>query len=222
LDGRGTERAPNIATNPEVAGLSDDQLSNIISNGIGGTGMPAFRSLTSVELRSLVSYIRSLQGSGETRVIPGNAGRGEAIFFGKGECSRCHAVAGKGGFIGPDLTAYAASFSTETILDAIVNSSRIVPVGYRLAVATTKDGSRMEGVLRNEDNFSVQLQAEDGSFHFYQKSDLQNLEHVSRPIMPTNYRDRLSRDELNDLVNYLVNASSKNSSAPNDKKEDEE
>jgi putative heme-binding domain-containing protein len=73
-------------------------------------------------------------------------------------------------------------------------------------VLTTRDGDRLEGIVRNEDNFSVQLQTKDGSFHFFQKSDLRNIEPLGRSVMPTNYRERLSPDELNDLVSYLMNA----------------
>jgi len=222
LDGRGSERAPNIASSPKVHRLSDSQLSNIISNGISGTGMPAFHTLSGAQVRSVVSYVRTLQGNGEARILPGNPGRGQEIFFGKGECSSCHAITGKGGFIGPDLTVYASTFSAEAILDAIGNPKRNVPAGYRSAVATTNDGARLEGILRNEDNFSIQLQGTDGSFHFLKKSDLQKLEYVSQPLMPTNYRERLTHDELNDLVSYLMDASSSRNPTPKNKGEDGE
>src|SRR5580704_13338015 len=46
LDGKGSEKAPNIAGNVKVQHLTDAQLSDIISNGVPGTGMPPFRSLS--------------------------------------------------------------------------------------------------------------------------------------------------------------------------------
>jgi putative heme-binding domain-containing protein len=90
----------------------------------------------------------------------------------------------------------------------MLNSKRIVPAGYRLATATTAGGASVEGIVRNEDNFSVQLQSRDGSFHFFQKSELQKLEYRNESLMPTDYGKRLSRDELNDLVSYLMSAGS--------------
>ena len=42
LDGRGSEKAPNISGSAKVQHLSDAQLSSIISNGVPGTGMPGF------------------------------------------------------------------------------------------------------------------------------------------------------------------------------------
>jgi putative heme-binding domain-containing protein len=208
LDGRGSERAPSIATSPRIQKLSDKGLSNIISNGVPGTGMPAFHSLSAAQVLALVSYIRTLQGKTEARVLPGNAARGKDVFFGKGECSNCHSIAGHGGFLGPDLTSFGASSSAESISEAISRSTRIVPFGYRPASAITRDGTNIEGVVRNEDNFTVQLQTQDGAFHFFQKSDLQKLEYRNQSLMPANYAERLSHDELNDLVSYLIDASS--------------
>ena len=170
--------------------------------------MPAFHSLSTAQVQSLVSYIRALQGTTDSRVVPGDAVRGKEIFFGKGECSSCHAVAGQGGFLGPDLTSYGAASSAKQILEAILNSNRIVPSGYKSAVATTHDGTTVEGIVRNEDNFSVQLQTQDGTFHFFQKSDLQKLEYSKQPLMPSNYAQRLNQDELNDLVSFLMGATS--------------
>src|ERR1700732_2960269 len=47
LDGRGGERAPDIATNEKTQRRSDDELSRIIAGGVPGRGMPAFASLGS-------------------------------------------------------------------------------------------------------------------------------------------------------------------------------
>jgi putative heme-binding domain-containing protein len=208
LDGRGSEKAPNIVSSAKVQHLSDAQISNIVSNGIPGTGMPAFPSLTGVQLRAVVGYLHALQGRGDAAAISGNPVRGRNLFFGKGECSSCHTVLGEGGFIGPDLTRYGGELTPRAIRNGIVNSNRIVPSGYRLAAATTHEGNRIEGVVRSEDNFSVQLQGRDGAFHFLQKSDLQNLEYLDQPLMPLDYGKRLSEAELDDLVKYLANPGS--------------
>ncbi len=187
--------------------------------------MPAFHSLTATQVRSLVSYVRLLQGKTENRALPGNPERGKEIYFSKGECSNCHSIAGQGGFLGPDLTTYGSTSADTVILQAILNPNRIVPPGYKSAIATTPDGARIEGIVRNEDNFSVQLQTQDGAFHLLQKSDLQDLEYRNQSIMPTNYGERLNRAELDDLVSYLMDASSSqgksnSKGAPKEKEDD--
>src|SRR5215831_292186 len=113
LDGHGSDKAVNIATSPRVQNLTDAQLSNVISNGLPGTGMPAFHTLSSKQVRDIVNYVRVLQGRGEEVSLPGDPIKGKEIFFGKGDCSSCHTVEGEGGFLGPDLTSHGSTSSVE-------------------------------------------------------------------------------------------------------------
>jgi putative heme-binding domain-containing protein len=205
LDGRGSDKGANIAGSVKVRHLSDAEVSAIISKGIPGTGMPAFHNLNAGKVSLLVSYLRILQGKFDAGTSHGDAAHGKEIFFGKGECSACHMISGEGGFLGPDLSTYGSAMSVRTIREEIVRTKRNVPAGYRSAVLTTRNGDRLEGIIRNEDNFSLQLQTKDGSYHFFEKSDLRTVEPAGQSLMPTNYSQRLSPDELNDLVSYLMN-----------------
>jgi putative heme-binding domain-containing protein len=205
LDARGTERAPNIATSTNIRTRTDAQIASIISNGIPDTGMPGFHTLSPVQIQSIVGYLRSQQGEGDGRSVSGDWKHGKAIFFGKGECSNCHMVQGQGGFAGPDLT-YDPSMSAKTIREGIVSANRVVRRGYKRVVLTMRNGKRLQGLLRNEDNFSVQLQDEDGQYHFFQKSDLKSFEYVKEPLMPTDYGTRLTASEIDDLVSFLMHS----------------
>jgi putative heme-binding domain-containing protein len=222
LDGRGSDKAVNISGSDKIRGFSDAQLSDIISNGVPGTGMPAFHNLSENQTRAVVAYLRSLQGKTEARTLPGTARRGKEIFFGKGECSSCHTISGEGGFLGPDLSGYGASAPSKAIRDEIVRSQRLPAQSYRLAVLITGAGNRLEGLIRNEDNFSVQFQTKDGAFHFFQKSELRSLDRLEASLMPTNYGERLDSGELNDLVSYLMTASPNASKAGISRNEEKE
>jgi cytochrome c oxidase cbb3-type subunit III len=222
LDGRGSDKAANISADTKAQHLADAQLSGIISNGIPGTGMPAFHGLNEGQVRAVVGYVRSLQGKVEERALPGDAKRGKELFFGKGDCSSCHTISGKGGFLGPDLTDHGATASANAIRDEIVRSPRAPSLGYRTAVLTTPSGDRLEGLVRNEDNFSVQLQTKDGSFHCLKKAELWNFEHLDSSLMPANYRELLDDSELNDLVSYLMATSATSKAVTPRKKEDDD
>ena len=206
LDGRGSDKAPAVAGRARVQNLSDEKLSRIVSNGVAGTGMPAFHSLKPEQVRAVVGYLRMLQGDSASRALPGSPDRGRKIFFGEAGCSSCHMSEGEGGFIGGDLTSYGAAKPAKAIRDAILSPSSGAAVRYKRAVVTTRDGTRLEGVLRNEDNFSLQLQDAEGAFHFLQKSDLQRFDYLDQPLMPTDYAERLKRNDLDDLVSYLMSA----------------
>jgi cytochrome c oxidase cbb3-type subunit III len=58
--------------------------------------------------------------------------------------------------------------------------------------------------VRNEDNFSVQLQSVDGTFHLLQKSDLAEFAYEPMPLMPGDYNSKLTQAELKQIVAYLI------------------
>jgi cytochrome c oxidase cbb3-type subunit III len=205
LDGRGSERAPKIVENAKVQHLSDAQIIRVVENGLPGTGMPAFHSLGRPDLQAVATYLRSLQGTKTTFKLPGDPVRGETIFFGNAGCSGCHMAAGKGGFIASDLSGYARSHAVEQIRSAIA-SPAFGDRQARQVTAITRTGEKYVGRIRNEDNFSLQLQTLDGEFFFVEKSDLERID-SSQTLMHSDYGSTLSSDELNDLVSYLMRVS---------------
>ena len=204
LDGRGGERGPDVAGKLEVQRLSDQDLLRIVQDGKAGTGMPSFGSLGWPQVQAVVRYLRNLQGQIPAEKMPGDPARGRVLFFGKAECSQCHMAKGEGGFIAGDLTRYAGLQSADNIRGAITDSNKNLDPRQRAVVVTTRDGRTQAGVARNEDNFSLQMQTIDGSFHLFKKSELRSIEYQPRSLMPADYGSRLSRQQLDDLVSYLM------------------
>jgi cytochrome c oxidase cbb3-type subunit III len=206
-DGRGGEHAPNIATAPEVQHLMDRELAGIIRNGISGAGMPAFSSLKPQEVRDVVAWLRILQGRGDIVKLPGDARSGETLFFGKAQCSECHMVTGKGGFIGGDLSFYGAEARPDQIRGIILDPEKNLPPEKKATTVVTNTGQSITGMLRGNNNFSLSLQTPDGSFHFLQKTDLTRIDLGSRSLMPAS---KLDSKEVDDLVSYLLQAGTDN------------
>jgi len=222
LDGRGGERAPDIATSEKTQRRSDDELSRIIAGGVPGTGMPAFSSLGS-NLKNVVAYLRQLQGKDDSAKFPGDVKKGRELFYGKPRCSECHAVAGSGGFIASELSRFGANRSVDQILQAIVKPTNTNRLGGKMIVKM-RGGKEYFGVVRNEDNFSLQLQALDGAFLLFQKSELAGFSRQPDSLMPADYAATLNRDELNDLVSFLMSTARgvKTDAAKSKKSEDDE
>jgi cytochrome c oxidase cbb3-type subunit III len=205
VDGRGGEHAPNIATNPRVQDMTDAELDRLIRNGLPAQGMPAFSTLGPAEIKAVIAYLRVLQGQQAAPVVNGNPARGKGLFFGSAGCSGCHMVHGEGGFMGPDLSRCARARSPAEIREAIVNPGAASDSGSSVVAVTGRDGGTLTGIVRNEDNFSLQLQTPDGAFHLPMKSDLASLRREPRSFMPSDYGTRLSAADVTDLVSFIVN-----------------
>ena len=204
LDGRGGERGPNIATGAEVQQLSDEKIQLILQTGNPAAGMPAFKSLGKMKITAVVNYLRILQGESTVAYLPGDVQRGKSLFFGKASCGNCHMINGAGGFLGADLSSYGMKVSVGEIRSAITDPHKDLDPRLRAVHVTTRQGQQFKGMARNEDNFSLQLQSVDGTFHLFAKSDIEHLEYQQESLMPANYGSVLTRQELNDLVSYLL------------------
>ena len=106
--------------------------------------------------------------------------------------------------MGSDLSTYGRAKASAQIRSAIVNPAENSQDRGRVVVATTGDGQTLTGIARNEDNFSLQLQTKDGAFHFLEKSSLRALEHREQSLMPYDYGARLSAQEIDDVISYLM------------------
>ena len=110
---------------------------------------------------------------------------------------------GKGGFLGPDLTEYAQAHTPGDLKEAILNPGRGGGPGTETVEIVMRHGERLAGVIRNEDNFSLQVLSTDGALHLLMKSEIERLDRRGGAIMPGDYDRRLSAGELQDLVSYL-------------------
>jgi hypothetical protein len=71
----------------------------------------------------------------------------------------------------------------------------------------TNAGQKITGMLRINNNFSLSLQTQDGSFHFLPKSELAQVDIGARSLMPAS---TLDSKQVDDLVSYLLNAGNEN------------
>jgi cytochrome c oxidase cbb3-type subunit 3 len=199
LDGLGGEHAPDIVRRLAMRMLSDEALLDVIHEGITEAGMPSFTNLGNENDGALVAYIRSLQGktAGDS-AAPGDPVQGRNLFFGKAGCSACH---NREQFIAEDISGFARDHGMSEIREAILKPPGGPP---EAATAVARDGRKFSGMIRNEDNVSLQLQDGDGRFYLLMKSSLVSVQRKTGEPMPVDYGQRLSTSQLDDLVAYIL------------------
>jgi len=211
LDGAGV-LGPNIQGVP--LRLGDGPVTNIVTNGLPGTGMAAFGGvLKPDEIQQIVDYLRSL-GRKDTGVATGDPAKGKAVYD-SSACSSCHIIRGEGGANGPDLTTVGAKRGVNYLKTAVLYPGTDLPqepirlesggmTQYLFVHVVTKDGQVVDGTRVTEDSFRIVLKDANGKFHSFRKGDLRELKkEPGKSLMPS-YKDKLSVAQVNDVVAYLA------------------
>ncbi len=194
-------RGANLAQ-PQLRRATDDQaLFNIIRRGIRGTEMPS-SPLTPSQVSSVAAYVKTL-GRVAPEVVPGDDGRGAGVYAGL-DCDRCHTLGGRGGVVGPALDDIGARRSAAHLREALIEPEAFVPNGFLQLRVITVDGRALSGVRVNEDGFSVQFRDLSGRLHSFWKTELETLEQQWQRSPMRSYDARLTAEQTDDLVAYLV------------------
>jgi putative heme-binding domain-containing protein len=181
--------------------FTDQDLVNIIRNGIPNTPMPA-TNVSEAQAVKIVAYLRSVAESRRNIAVAGDAARGKAIFDGKGACATCHRVDGVGSRVGPDLTRVGQLRRSVELEQSLLDpASEVLPANRSYRV-TTRDGATVSGRLLNHDTFTVQILDTNEQLRSFAKADLREHGFVASP-MPS-YRGRLDAQETADVVTYLA------------------
>lgn len=197
----GGGRGPTLITGRFLHGSTDDDIKNIIRNGVPGTTMPSFENMPKDEIDKLVQYIRSLTGANvKNTPLAGNADKGRQVYERSG-CGGCHRIGAAGSIFGPELTRIGAGRSSDYIRQSILDPSADIPEQFEGVTVVARDGKKITGVRINEDNFSVQLRDRSGRFHMFQKDQVAQVIHETKSLMPPYHS--FSKDDLQNLLAYL-------------------
>jgi putative heme-binding domain-containing protein len=181
---------------------SDEDLARVITSGVPGTGMPAF-VLRPEELLGLVAFIRAGFDPASASVRVGDVARGRTLFEGRAECAQCHRVNGRGPRLAPDLSDIGAIRTLAALERALLKPDEALLPIHRPVRLVTRDGTALRGRRLNEDTYTVQIIDEQEKLHSLAKADLRELSVETDARMPA-YGDRLTSDELADVIAYLV------------------
>jgi len=220
LGARGGGRGPDLTRAQKRHGNADADLFRTINEGVPGTAMPPNGAtqqgvgMTETEIWQVIAYIRSVQVKAPAQPI-GDVAHGKGLFFGDASCYTCHMVEGKGGRLGPDLTATGSARATDYLVDSVRNPSRRLAQGiseamkefsqeYETVKVETADGHKFVGVVLNEDHFTLQMIDLREQVHVFEKDKLRSYEKSRESLMPAYDQKLLSDKDLQDIIEFLL------------------
>jgi cytochrome c oxidase cbb3-type subunit III len=195
-------RGPNLNDDGHVREMTDEQLFTTVRRGIPGTDMPASK-LPDAAIWELATFVRSLSTPAYSIQVAGDPQAGHELFFGKAGCNGCHMIRGNGGFLGPDLTNIGESSTLKQLRQSIVDPNARIEEGFGAVTAVLRDGTRIEGVAKNNSNYSVQILDAAGKLHLLNKSDVSQIRFGKASLMPGNYGKTLRPQDIENIVAFL-------------------
>jgi len=151
------------------------------------------REFTKPELDALLADVKT----------KGDPVRGEAIYRrAEFNCLKCHAVAGAGGLVGPDMTSLGASAQVDYLVESLLKPNAKVKEGYNSIVVTTDDDRVFAGVKIGETPQTLTIRDAEGKEIAISKADKPAIK-PGLSLMPDGLTDALTRQEFIDLVRFL-------------------
>jgi cytochrome c oxidase cbb3-type subunit III len=229
LRAKGGGRGPDLTRVQKKHGNADADLFRTINEGVPGTAMPPNGAtqqgvgMTPDEIWQVITYIRSVEVKNAGAIL-GIPSHGKELFYGSAGCSTCHMIAGKGGRLGPDLTAAGSARSVAYLKESVREPNKRLAEGiseamkefsqeYETVSVVTQDGTAFQGVVLNEDSFTVQMMDVREQLHSFDKSQLKSYEKTRTSLMPAYDAKTLSEKDLDDLVAYLLKVSTEEGGA---------
>jgi putative membrane-bound dehydrogenase-like protein len=150
---------------------------------------------TSTEKVALMARYKELAAGGSP-----NAERGRDVF--EKTCLQCHKLYDQGGDVGPELTGSDRG-NLDYILENVLDPSATVGRDYRLTIVGTTDGRVISGLLREQNDQTLTLQTVNERI-VLPREDVEEFKESPSSMMPEGLLEKLSDDEVRDLMAYLA------------------
>lgn len=146
----------------------------------------------------------SLDGWDTALAAGGDAERGQRVFYSAyATCAACHAMDGRGGDLGPDLSNVGWSKSRPQLVRSILRPSAEISPEYQGWYVRLKDGQIHQGRQIDVGDKEIELYVQGTGFVGFDKNRVAGYGMADKSLMPDGLQDRLSVHDLRDLVAFL-------------------
>jgi len=135
----------------------------------------------------------------------GDADRGRRLFTESRvvQCRSCHAMAGKGGGVGPAIDRVGARLDRRQLLESLLNPSKTIAPEYRTWTAVTDDGRAVTGLVVHRTEETVSIVDATGKRTDLLAATIDELEALPTSLMPEQLLRDLTAGQAADLLAYL-------------------
>jgi putative heme-binding domain-containing protein len=128
-------------------------------------------------------------------------------MFAAGGCFACHRFGNEGGMTGPDLTGAGGRYSSQDLLEQIINPSKEINEQFVPTIVKMKNGDVMTGVVVNLSGDRVTLNTD--MFDPNQRvnvnrPDIASIGPSTVSPMPPGLLNMMQKEEIMDLVAYVL------------------
>ncbi len=127
---------------------------------------------------------------------------GHAVFV--QQCAPCHKIDQEGSMIGPQLTGIG-NWGDQALATKILDPNRNISEAFRTYTIKTKDGNVMTGLYRREEGEVLVFANMAGQEFSVPKAEIAERKASPYTLMPDNFGERLSQQDFNALLSYLLN-----------------
>lgn len=142
------------------------------------------------------------------RDFPPNVAAGRRVFETEGTCSACHRLGGPK-LVGPDLSAIGDKFGKQGLLDALLNPSEAIAPEYQVWNLKTTIQGDVVGILIEDTPERVVANTGAGDPIRLKPSEITARTQSRVSIMPEGLLNRLSPQQIADLLEYLTTLKAK-------------
>jgi putative heme-binding domain-containing protein len=138
--------------------------------------------------------------------LTGRADRGRRIFHNStaAQCKACHTTDGKGGLLGPDLSAIGKKYEHGALLETILEPSKAIAPEYVTYLVETEDGRVFMGVMQSKDDQAVILKDAQSKMIRIPQDNIASITEQRISLMPELVLKDVTAQDAADLLAYLM------------------